>query len=279
MLRDRLGVTGKPDLLSILPQIGLRVKEVDSSGFDGVLVRAQEGSKGIIGVKRSIREESRKRFTIAHEIGHYVIPRHKNAIGPCASGAIENWDSHLDSLEVEANEFAAEFLLPKLLVHSLLRPHEPSMKNIRQVAEQFETSLTSTIYRFLSLTDLACVLVWSENGNASWYRRSPGFPFYLPKSEIPHVKSFAGLLFAGKSAPDDFAPVPPELWLNAQDAERVKLLLEHSIYLRNYNAVVTLLWIEEFLSETISAEDAEDPYLDDLDPEEFTIHRKTWPHK
>ncbi len=59
----------------------------------------------------------------------------------------------------------------------------------------------------------------------------------------------------------------------------MKVLLEHSIYLRHYNAVVTLLWIEGFLAETVRAEEAEDPYLDDLDPEEFTIHRKNWPHK
>jgi hypothetical protein len=206
MLIEQLDVQGKPDFNWILPRIGLRVKEVDSTGFDGVLVRAQEGSKGIIGVKRSIRESTRKRFTIAHEIGHYIIPRHKNTPAPCAGRAIESWSSNLSQLEIEANEFAAEFLLPKSLVRVPLRLHEPSMLNIRQVADLFETSLTATIYRFLNLTDLPCALVWSENRDAFWYQRSQGFPFFLPKTELPYYKSFAGALFDGKSVPDDFSP-------------------------------------------------------------------------
>jgi hypothetical protein len=277
ILLEQLGVTGKPDLSSILTRLGLRVKEVNSTGFDGVLVRAQEGSKGIIGVKKSIRENTRKRFTIAHEIGHYIIPRHKASIGPCAGEAIESWSGDINPLEVEANEFASAFLLPKDLVRVPLRLHELSMSSIRNVANLFETSLTATGYRFLSLTDLSCALVWSGSGNARWYQGSLGFPFFLPKNELPHPGSFAGKLFGGGSVPDDFSPVPPDLWLSNKDAEKVKLLLEHSIYLHNYDAVLTWLWISEFHDEIIRIEDREDAYLDDLDPEDFSLHRKKWP--
>ena len=77
-LLDRLGMQGKPDLAQVAQRIGLRIVEVDADAFDGSLVRALDGPKGIVAVKQSIREVSRKRFTIAHEIGHYLIPSHRN---------------------------------------------------------------------------------------------------------------------------------------------------------------------------------------------------------
>jgi len=44
--------------------------------------------------------------------------------------------------------------------------------------------------------------------------------------------------------PPDFAPVPASAWLAEAAAERVGTLLEHSIYLPNYRAVLTLLWAQ-----------------------------------
>lgn len=58
-----------PDLASLCKELGLRIQEVPAKGFDGALVRSKSGQKGIIAVKASIREASRKRFTVAHEIG------------------------------------------------------------------------------------------------------------------------------------------------------------------------------------------------------------------
>ena len=49
------------------------MREVPANGFDGALVRSKAGQKGIIAVNSRLREASRKRFTIAHEIGRYVI--------------------------------------------------------------------------------------------------------------------------------------------------------------------------------------------------------------
>ena len=90
-LLDRLGIQGKPDLAQIALRIGLRIQEVDAEAFEGSLVRALDGPKGIIAVKQSIREHSRKRFTIAHEIGHYVIPGHRTLENVCTSKMVESW--------------------------------------------------------------------------------------------------------------------------------------------------------------------------------------------
>lgn len=272
-LLDRLGIQGKPDLTQVAQRIGLRIVEVDADAFDGSLVRALDGPKGIVAVKQSIREISRKRFTIAHEIGHYLIPSHRNLENVCAGGMIESWQKGLNEPELEANEFAVELLLPTRYVNEPLRLNDPSLKTIGRVASQFETSLTATTLRFVSLTDLPCVAVWSEAKRARWYRRSNAFPFYLSKEILPCDGSFAYRLFEGNTAPDEFAEVPAGSWLDRRDADRVVRLLEHSIGMPNYDAVLTLL---QFQLEDAGDED-DPPNLEDLDPEDFTLKRKRWP--
>ena len=64
-------------------------------------------------------------------------------------------------------------------------------------------------------------------------------------------------------------------WLDRQAAENVDTLLEHSISLPNYNAVLTLLWA--YKVETMPTRHDEEVLLDDLDPEDFTLNRRRWP--
>jgi len=275
LLLEAFKMEAKQDLRALCRQLGLRVREVDSTGFEGALVRSREAQKGIIAVKRAVRETSRKRFTIAHEIGHFVIPHHRLLANVCESQTVERFDKGLDRPELEANEFAAELLLPNRVVRSRFNFREPSLADIRAVAREFETSLTATTYRYLDLTDLRCAMVWSEAPRVVWYHRSDAFPFYVPLPDLPARQSVAGRLFAGEAVTEGLHQVSPELWLDVRDAERVRLLLEDALFLPYYNAVLSLLWIAEM--ETGRAESDQDELLPELDPEEFTLGRKHWP--
>ena len=71
------------------------MREVTSIGFDGTLVRSKSAQKGVIGVRESIWENSRKRFTVAHEIGHFVIPYHRLLKNVCGERIIDSYRSTL----------------------------------------------------------------------------------------------------------------------------------------------------------------------------------------
>jgi len=275
LLLERLQIQEKPDLLTIASKIGLRVKEVEVDGFDGMLVRSLDGPKGIIAVRRSIREPARKRFTIAHEIGHYVIPTHRKFENFCVAETVESWSQFLATPEREANQFAAELLLPASLVRGPLNLNEPSLRTIGNVATEFGTSLTATMCRFIDLTDMACAMIWSEKGTAEWYRRSEAFPFFLPKSYLPASQSFAGMLFSCGTAPKGFQPINPELWLERRDAQKAGILLEYSVLLSKYRAVLTLLWAQD-IEPTALLEDHFDEEDGEWDPFN-ALHRKRWP--
>lgn len=275
LLAEKFVKSAVPDLAQLCDELGLRIREVPAKGFDGALVRSKAGQKGIVAVNARIREASRKRFTIAHEIGHFVMPHHRLLPNVCEQRKIESFNPKLGRPEMEANEFAAELLLPSTLLRKRFDLTQFSLAQISNVAADFGTSLSATTRSFLAMTALPCALVWSEGNQARWCARSDAFRFFLPLEELPAAGSFAARIFDGEQGPGDFAPVPSNAWLDRRAAERVDTLLECSIALPNYSAVLTLLWA--YKTEPEAADTDEATLLDDLNPEDFTISRQRWP--
>src|SRR5208283_5057373 len=90
-LLSELKVTGPTDARGIAAQLQLDVSELDVQGFDGGLVRVKGTPIGAIIVRDSIREPGRKNFTVAHEIGHFVLPGHDTSGAVCGPSEIGNW--------------------------------------------------------------------------------------------------------------------------------------------------------------------------------------------
>ena len=67
-LVSALRLTAPIDPVDVARQLGLEVEYCQSSGFEGALVCSKEKRVGTILIKNSIREDGRRRFTIAHEI-------------------------------------------------------------------------------------------------------------------------------------------------------------------------------------------------------------------
>jgi hypothetical protein len=75
-------------------------------------------------------ESGRRRFTIAHEIGHFVL--HEERRRPGSDGAV---DEAGGAEEREADTFAAELLMPEHLVREAVREHGP---DATRLADRFE---------------------------------------------------------------------------------------------------------------------------------------------
>ena len=50
---------------------GIEIREDDCEGYSGMLLVVN--SQALISIKMSIREYPKKRFTVAHELGHFYI--------------------------------------------------------------------------------------------------------------------------------------------------------------------------------------------------------------
>lgn len=274
-LLAELKVLGVTDARRIAEQLQLEVNELNVEGFDGALVRAKGTPFGTIVLRDSIREPGRKNFTVAHEIGHFVLPGHEEADLVCTSAEVGDWSNSAKEFEREANEFAAELLMPEPLVRQIMGRTEPSLALIEQIASSCQASLSAAAWRFCHLTSHRCAVVWSAVGTVSWSRRSEEFRFGVSRSGPIREGTFAFDCSAGRNTPDRPQPVAADLWLESQNVARDAHVWEQSKALPSYSSVLTLLWIKERIE--IYSDDDEDVGLEELNPEQFTINRRRWP--
>jgi hypothetical protein len=89
------------------------------------------------------RGERRRRFTIAHEIGHFVL--HPERVRPERSGSV-TWGSQ--DYEREADAFAAELLMPEHLVRQLVLEEGSEPKRL---AARFDVSVQAMTIRLARL--------------------------------------------------------------------------------------------------------------------------------
>ena len=239
----RFGFDSRDRLTEIAGEFGIDVLYRPAESYDGALLRIRDAQRGCIVINSRIREESRKRFTLAHEIGHFVLPGQQEVSAPCKQQRIESWDADLYRPELEANRFAAEILMPRGLMAEFVQS-EPSLESIRSIAQLCGTSLTASAVRMITLTPHRAAVVWSQNQKILWSKLSEGFVRWIRKGEV-RESSFAAQYYRKQSVPDQLAPVPASAWLYEKGLQEGAQIWEQSVGLKNYGAVLSLLVIVE----------------------------------
>jgi hypothetical protein len=234
---------GTGNLFRVAPRLGLEVREATADGFDGALIRAREVPLGAIVIRKSIREAGRKSFTLAHEIGHFLLPGHDQAELACTKSDIGNWGDASQAIEREADEFAAELLMPSPLVQRIIGSAAPSLELIQKVAQRFQTSLSAAAWRYCDLAKEQCAIVWSREGRIDWSKRSETFPFSLRKGTPLQEGTFACKGFAGLPIPKQPQEVSATSWESARGLANDSKLWEQSKALPTYDSVISLLWL------------------------------------
>lgn len=101
----------------------------------------------------------RRRFTIAHEIGHYQLHRRSEDIPVFIDRAVYHRKESVAgvdySMEMQANAYAAGLLMPEALLDEYLENH-PALDlekpaDIKTLAEEFEVSRPAMEFRLINL--------------------------------------------------------------------------------------------------------------------------------
>ena len=103
-------------LKRIAKHLDIKVDKSDLGGdCSGVLIR--QGNRAVIGINRA-DPLNRQRFTIAHEIGHYLLHERETYVDTGYRVNFRDLDSGsgTKSEEIEANRFAAALLMPGSMV-------------------------------------------------------------------------------------------------------------------------------------------------------------------
>ncbi len=171
-LRHKLSLGTQPieNMEQICTNLGVIFMEEDlgKGNIAGCLVKEDNGS--VIIINKNIPYYGRKRFTIAHELGHDYM--HENRRYECSATIIESFMVD-NKQEREANIFASEFLLPSEKVSELLRRREVTLTLISAVAEEYGMSLTATALRLISETKFdVCAMIIFSGDRVLWVKGS-----------------------------------------------------------------------------------------------------------
>ena len=136
------------DIKSVVKNIfNIEIKEDKfDKGVSGFLERI--GGKWCIFVNK-YESELRKRFTIAHELGHFIKHRYRYMIsGSSIPDLIFFRDNTVDLTEKEANDFAAELLMPKDV---FIEKIKSGCNTLDKLSEAFQLSTSAVKYRAYKL--------------------------------------------------------------------------------------------------------------------------------
>lgn len=155
--------TGPINIEAIIGAYPIKVRkdEVDDD-LSGFLLRNTEKNEVILGVNKN-HHSNRIRFTMAHELGHYLL--HEGEKVHLDSGQtaykINNRDELTskgeDEIEKEANLFAAELLMPAKFLHSDLAGvkhdllDDSSSDFLVSLASKYQVSLQAITFRLANL--------------------------------------------------------------------------------------------------------------------------------
>lgn len=93
----------------------------------------------------SMHHINRQRYTIAHEFAHYCLHRDQDSTFEDITFFRDNNNT---SMEYEANEFAANLLMPKQMIINRIKAGVTSLK---QLAEEFGVSILAMKYQIQKL--------------------------------------------------------------------------------------------------------------------------------
>ena len=244
-LWDIYGISNPKDLCldDIALARGVLVMEGFLEKMDARLIR--KGNKGLIRVREDIPEYGRKRFAIAHELGHWELHKDISQLFTCTEkDFMAKYKGSPE--EIEANYFAVSLLMPEGHFMSYSKGLPMSLATVRQLSDYFMASLTATARRYTELSNDYCAIVCSEAGKVKWFQGSENFIscFWISPGTKLNRNTVAGELFSRKG----HFNVKPErvdisAWSDKNDCNGQNEFIEESIYIPKYNQVFSLLYL------------------------------------
>lgn len=200
------------------------IKEENGVSFEGALIAPDDKSEGAIAI-RADRSEERKRFTIGHELCHYLSPWHTsdNPAGfQCSTAfmAAERSDKNnrLMKMEAEANEFAAEILIPLQEIKKYLHTKTNSdLNHIMRMAFLFEVSKEAMARRYVMCNSKdPSAIIFSKNNVIRYIKKHPDFPWLNVKyNDILPLDSISATNNSRIGEITNWTEVGAGIWLDA----------------------------------------------------------------
>jgi Zn-dependent peptidase ImmA (M78 family) len=196
--------------------------------FEGALVTQPERTNGSIVVNKTAGS-ARRRFTIAHELLHFLNDKHiqieglfqckRSDIGHSHLAGKPGMDRHLKQ-EAQANRFAVELLAPKYRFKPFLNS-TPEIQSIIHLSRELEVSKEATARRFVELSHAPVAVMFHKDDRLRYFNAHDDVPnFRLSKGHelpsLPQPSSNSQVTEIEKSDPSDWLWKPADIEITAQ---------------------------------------------------------------
>ena len=165
---------------------------------------------------------TRKRFSLAHELGHWHF--HRGKLLFCHSRDIGGMQGHSDPEKV-ANRFAADLLMPPFLFDPWIRTFPKlDFETVGAVAKAFNVSRTAAAIRIVERNHSPSILICHGKAGRKWFVSAPDLPGrWFPRADLDPESYAFDILFGGK--PDDRYPhkIGADAWFDRWEAERYEV--------------------------------------------------------
>lgn len=205
----------------------------------------RKGDYGLIRVSDQLRYSGQRRFAIAHEIGHFQL--HKKVSQLLACTEVDMQASYRSSpYEIEASIFAGALLMPTEVFRVRVGRQVPRAKVIKDLAQQFDTSLTATALRYVETSKDYVAFVVSEKGKIRWWRASESFGnhdlWLESKNDVPSY-SAAAAYFRDGAVSDGPQEVDFNDWFGEMPGIHAEYVYEQAIPLSQFKQVISMIWL------------------------------------
>ncbi|SDR44500.1 protein of unknown function [Rhizobiales bacterium GAS113] len=249
----------EPSLAPAIPiealaiQLGIaEIKTLETEGYQGGLITNEQKSKGVILVSEKMRE-GRRRFTIGHELAHFLIPTHRPVGSDRFLCSLEHllasdrkaFDQRM-RWEAEANRFASLILMPPHLVRKDANAsREANLQHVLDLARNYKVSKETAGRGYVDYRHEPVALLITQHGRLlRSYRRQQDFPFISVNwgAEIPKAT-----LLRRKSHPisslSEVEETDAALWLDVSRGRRAPAVFEQ-VYQQQDGYALVLLTVD-----------------------------------
>jgi Zn-dependent peptidase ImmA (M78 family) len=247
----------EPNLKAPIPieelALQLDIKEIRplaADGFEGGLITDAGRSDGFILVNQSARR-GRRRFTVGHELGHFLMTHHKPPAGgfQCSRDDMRRLSAKEQDaygrMEVEANQFSGLMLMPPPMVRKFMeRFRDADLAHIMDVAAEYDVSKEVAARGYAQFHEQVVATVVVKDGKILRAYSQPKFPRLAPAwgSPVP-----ANTLYhrAGHklNVPSAAAEARAEAWVESDWGKPMPQLSEQ-VYPQQDGYALIMLWAD-----------------------------------
>lgn len=250
---DSISALASLKIKDLIQARGAYYEEIELDGKDGRIVTHKDRS--VISINKFITDTGKKRFTAAHELGHFEL--HKSlSVNADTPYELCDWYQK-GGHEREANDFASELLMPTKMFREECKGKKFGPNLIEHLANIFIVSRTAVILKIVKIGIHPVCVFCTKDNIVKWWKMTeemevmehPFIPNYqryrvfVSNKLPPRADSVAGQLMRsrGNQNIEKFQEIEKSIWFVTKP-DYDPPMYEYCNYIPSYNFSLSVVW-------------------------------------